>query len=167
MEKELEGFFKPQISKSSKRLALKKRNKKSGIITGGKLITKEEKTRKTEDHTLDPNIHDSVFDRLYNESKERHSQKYRKSQNHTVCSARGTHIMSHQRSEKSSSKSKPRTRAHPSFQMHAKASPLTSIDQLCPPSPPISDEKTRFVMNKYLYDSAKAQDNIQNLRMSK
>lgn len=167
MEKELQGFFKPQVSKSSKRLALKKRNKKSGIITGGKLISKEQKERKTEDHTLDPNINDSIFDRLYNESKERHIQKYRKSHNHTVCSAQDTNTMSHHHYNKSTSKSKPRKHTNPSFQIHTKASPLTSIDQLCPPSPPISDEKTRFVMNKYLYDSAKAQDNIQNLRMSK
>ena len=38
IEKEISGYFKPQISKSSKRLAQNKRAKEFGIITGGKIV---------------------------------------------------------------------------------------------------------------------------------
>lgn len=38
IDKEISGFFKPQISKSSKRLANNKRAKESAVITGGKVI---------------------------------------------------------------------------------------------------------------------------------
>lgn len=50
--------------------------------------------------------------------------------------------------------------------MNYKASPLASTDQLYPPSPRINEENTRSIMNKYLIDSSKVQNNIQNLRSS-
>lgn len=46
MEEELKTYFKPQVSKSSKRLASRKRNKQSCVVTGGKSISKQELANK-------------------------------------------------------------------------------------------------------------------------
>lgn len=62
------------------------------------------------------------------------------------------------------SRSKMKTRTNPSFQLNYKASPLTSTDQLYPPSPRINEENTRSIINKYLMDSSKVQNNIADLR---
>lgn len=75
IEEEMKSYFKPQVSTSSKRLAIKKRNKKQGIVTGGKSMTKQSFDNRKNNHTIDTSMHDSIFDRLYNDSKERQIEK--------------------------------------------------------------------------------------------
>lgn len=75
VEEEMKSYFKPQVSTSSMRLAIKKRNKKQGIVTGGKSMTKQCLDTKKNNHTIDASMQDSIFDRLYNDSKDRHLEK--------------------------------------------------------------------------------------------
>lgn len=154
-EKELEGYFKPQVSKSSKRLALKKRTKKGPIVTGGVAV----RTTTNKEDSVDEKAHNSIFDRLYNESK----KKNNKSQNQTECSVPETNVLTN-KANRTASKSNKRTRTNPSFQIQHNASPLDSIDFQYPPSPVIDPDKTRLIVNKYLYDSNQIQNNMKDLR---
>lgn len=83
----------------------------------------------------------------------------RKVHNKTECSIGDTQGLSTAKPDRSTSRSKKLSRPIPSFQLNYKGSPLASSEHLYPPSPRINEENTRFIMNKYLMDSNKAQNN--------
>lgn len=139
LEKEIKGYFKPQISKSSKRLALKK--KKEGIVTGGKTIQNGANTNS--------NALEDRFERLYNDSKKRteskqeiYNQKQQPQEKPKVV-----------RKKPTQSKSK-LSIENPSFHSRQKASPLASSDNLCQLSSEVDEEKkTQFIINKYMNEN--------------
>jgi hypothetical protein len=159
---ELEGFFKPKVSESTTRLAMRNRSKGSKIVTGGKVKSRGAENANQES-TVDLSVYDSIFDRLYNEAKTRKLEKMRKSVNQTEYSVQDTG-MSFQRDQRSRSQSK--KRAEQSFRVAAGASPLTSTDHLYPDSPKMSGNKAHLMMNKYLDDSSKAHGNFKNFKNS-
>lgn len=68
LETELQSYFKPNLNKSSKQLALKKKNNLTQrIATGGKSQGRSD--------NIEQNSKDNIFDRLYNEAEVRKSKK--------------------------------------------------------------------------------------------
>jgi len=69
IEEEISGYFKPQVCKSSEKLALRSRSKNTGVaMVGQSLNRSENETEQAEDLN---NANESIFDRLYQESKDR------------------------------------------------------------------------------------------------
>ena len=76
MQKELDGFFQPNKHKSQKKLGLKKRNKAQKIIMGGKSQHRQSTSPDYADQSAEHmRSASTIFDRLYQESKDRKQRK--------------------------------------------------------------------------------------------
>jgi hypothetical protein len=145
VQKELSRYFKPKVSESSKKMAMNWRNKIPEIVTGGKIKSSNEKS-KAPSEFINISVQDTIFERLYNESKMKIDPHWLKSYQN------GDSLIT-------DFKLSPRipSRPTPSFQLQRKASPLT---QVYPGSPKTTDEHTKLIMNKYLIDSSRVRSNV-------
>ena len=99
-------------------------------------------------------IEDNIFDRLYQEAKNRNSKKQFRSQIQTECSFNDSKYASNLKNEKVSTESK-KIITTPSFHLNSNTSPLASVDRMYPPSPEVDSEQTsKFLTNMQMYSSA-------------
>ena len=152
---EVQGYFKPKVSESSKQMALKKR--KEILLEKQNLSPSDNKIEQArEESTVDLSLQDSIFDRLYNEAKikkqnlESNREKY-----HTASSFSDTNPHYKFLNPRSRSHKRKKPITNPSFNISSKVSPITSVEQLYPPSPRMKEENARYIMNQYLSNSSK------------
>lgn len=156
-EIKIKQYFKPKVSKSSAKLAKKKREHE-------KSISKIDPKTSLMDSNDGIPFTESIFDRLYKEAetKKEHLSRLRRSREeamHSVSKSNGASMIN---AYKRSSKSKNKSNKNPSFNVITKESPLTSIDQFNPSSPRVEAEGNRLMMQKYLTESERVQENNKN-----
>ncbi|CAI2381388.1 unnamed protein product [Moneuplotes crassus] len=156
-EIKIKQYFQPKVSKSSAKLAKKKREHE-------KSISKIDPKTSLMDSNDDIPFTESIFDRLYKEAetKKEHLNRLRRSREDAMYSASKSNGTSMLNAYKRSSRSKNKSNKDPSFNMITKESPLTSIDQFNPSSPRIEAEGNRLMMQKYLTESERVQENNKN-----
>jgi hypothetical protein len=161
MENQMSQYFKPHISESSKKLALKKRSKKSGIVTGGKTLKQKDQSLISKNEEVAMSLQGSIFDRLYNDSKANKRSICYKSQIQIESLTQENGLdKAHLNDSSSHMLLRSKNRPTPSFQANRKASPLSSIDIPLSSSPVVNGDQTKLVMSRYLLDSSKAKSNV-------
>lgn len=145
IDKEISQFFRPHISKSSKRLAVNKRNKESTIITGGKVIQSNS--------TKNTNSLEFRFERLYNDSKIRQEKKQKAMLNETVDEKSKQSKNTYRKAHREKIVNNNSLHYNESTNTNNKISPITSTENIYQLSPEY-DERTRSIIRKYTQEGA-------------
>lgn len=158
-EIKIQSYFKPKVSETSRALAKKKRLQQDVIHS--ELNSKKE-TDQNQNSTIEFSATDTIFDRLHKEGRIRKEEleRIRKSQNKSEYALPRSNMVSFYQENNSKSNSKKKCITNPSFHMLSKVSPLTSVEQLYPLSPRVNEGNNRYIMDKYMTKSFKAQGKL-------